>query len=70
MSKVKLPQKFIDRLIELPEDGMGYQIVYVTLIGGVVLDSREIVNSEYLLLLDKELIETEDIIDVISMYHE
>lgn len=49
---MKLSQKWIDRLLRLPESGMGYQIVSVTLKNGqrfprlVVLNSEEIQNND------------------------
>lgn len=34
---IKLPESFINKLINLPESGMGYQIVKVILMSGKVL---------------------------------
>lgn len=64
MIKVKLPNKFINKLAGFPETGMGYHIVDVMLSSGIILNGREVVNSEYLLLLYREIIETDDIIDI------
>lgn len=63
-SKVKLPNNLIDKLTELPEQGMGYQVVSVTLMNGNILTDRRVVNSTYLLLLESEQIETEEILNV------
>ena len=62
--KVKLPQKHIDILADLPEQGMGYQIVNVTLKNGTILSDRRVVNSTYLLLMENEIIKTSDILNV------
>ncbi|NCC98717.1 MAG: hypothetical protein EOL95_03300 [Bacteroidia bacterium] len=62
--KVKLPQKYIDILADLPEQGMGYQIVNVTLKNGTFLSDRRVVNSSYLLLMKNEIIKTFDILNV------
>jgi len=59
--KVKLPTKLIDKLADLPEQGMGYQVVNITLKNGTILTDRRVVNSTYLLLFDSEKIETSDI---------
>lgn len=64
IAKVKLPSKLIDKLADLPEQGMGYQVVNVTLKNGKVLTDRRVVNSTYLLLLDKEHLTTADIENV------
>ncbi len=62
--KVKLPQKYIDILADLPEQGMGYQIVNVTLKNGTILSDRRVVNSTYLLLMKNEIIKASDILNV------
>ena len=63
-AKVELPSNLIDKLADLPEQGMGYQVVNVTLKNGRVLADRRVVNSTYLLLLDNEHITTADIENV------
>lgn len=60
-SKVELPTNLIDKLSDLPEQGMGYQIVDVFLKSGKILTDRRVVNSTYLLLLKNEIIKTSDI---------
>lgn len=61
IKKVKLPLNIIDHLSALPEQGMGYQIVTVTLKNGVILIDRRVINSTYLLLLDEESLTTDEI---------
>jgi hypothetical protein len=63
-SKIELPKQFADLLSDLPEQGMGYQIVRVTLANGKVLTDRRVVNSTYLLLTENEQIASEDIVKV------
>lgn len=65
MSKIKLSQKFIDKLTKEPEDGMGYHTVDVHLENGTVLIDRTVVNSTYLLLLADEIIKTEEIVNIV-----
>jgi hypothetical protein len=63
-SKVKLPDILIDKLSELPEQGMGYQVVIVTLKNGEILIDRRVANCSYLLLEANEIISTDDIVDI------
>lgn len=58
---VKLPDSFIDFLINLPENGMGYQFVKVILRNGKVLHQQKVLNSELLMLEENELILAKDI---------
>jgi len=60
--KVKIPNELIDKLITLPEKGMGYQIVDVELKNGTIINDVKIVNSSYLLISG---LQTSDIKDVI-----
>lgn len=62
--KVELPTNLIDKLSDLPEQGMGYQKVNVRLKNGQFLTDRRVVNSTYLLLLENEHLETKDIENV------
>lgn len=62
--KVLLPKHFIEILTTLPEQGMGYQLVTVSLKDGKILKNRRVVNSSYLLLLANEKITTSDIVDI------
>lgn len=47
---IKLPKIVQDWLVKLPEDGMGYQKVKVTLANGDVLDDCTIWNEEKLVI--------------------
>ncbi len=62
--KIELPTNLIDKLANLPEQGMGYQIVNVILKNGQILTDRRVVNSTYLLLLNNEYLKTADIENV------
>lgn len=62
--KIKLAKQFVDYLADLPEQGMGYQIVEVTLQDGQVLKNRAVMNSTYLVLDDNEEINAEDITSI------
>ena len=55
--KIKLKKEHINFLAELPENGMGYQIVNVILKNGQHLMNRVVLNSEYLMLEDDENIQ-------------
>ena len=58
---LKLSDNFIDTLVNLPENGMGYQIVKVFLKGGRVLNQHKVLNSELLIVEDNEKITVNDI---------
>ena len=61
-NQIKLPEAFIIYLQNLPEQGMGYQIVDIELSDGRILSDRIIFNSSYLKKLDdKEKIEPNQI---------
>lgn len=62
--KVELPTNLIDKLADLPEQGMGYQVVNVTLKNGHILTDRRVVNSTFLILLENEQLTTADIENV------
>ncbi len=51
---IKLPDNFINLLTNLPETGMGYQIVNVILKGGTILRKHKVLNSTLLLLEENE----------------
>lgn len=61
---LKLPDNFINILVNLPESGMGYQIVKVILRSGKVLHKQKVLNSEILLLEENELIQARDIANI------
>ncbi len=59
--ELKLPDSFINILVNLPESGMGYQIVKVILKSGQVLHQHKVLNSEILMLEENENITVKDI---------
>ncbi len=61
MRTLKLSDSFINILANLPEDGMGYQIVKVILKSGKVLNQHKVINSELLMLEVNENIAVKDI---------
>lgn len=61
---LKLPDSFINILVNLPESGMGYQIVKVILRSGKVLHKHKVLNSEILMLEENELIQARDIANI------
>jgi len=58
---LKLPDSFINILINLPESGMGYQIVKVFLKSGKVLHQHKVINSSLLMLEEDENFTEKDI---------
>lgn len=58
---LKLPDSFINILVNLPENGMGYQIVKVILRSGKILHRQKVLNSELLMLEENESINIKDI---------
>jgi hypothetical protein len=61
---LKLPDSFINILIDLPESGMGYQIVKVILRNGKILHRHKVINSELLMLEGNEHIQAIDIANI------
>jgi hypothetical protein len=60
-NQLKLPAKFTSYLENLPEQGMGYQIVDSELFNGKTLVDRVVFNSTYLKLNNDEKIDSENI---------
>jgi hypothetical protein len=58
---LRLTSSFINVLLNLPESGMGYQLVKVNLKSGEVLHQHKVINSELLMLEENENISIEDI---------
>jgi hypothetical protein len=58
---LKLSDNFINILVDLPESGMGYQIVKVILRSGITLHQHKVLNSELLMLEEHENIHAKDI---------
>lgn len=56
--RIKLKEEHIKYLLELPESGMGYQIIDITLKNGQQLKKRIVLNSQFLLLENSEDIDS------------
>lgn len=61
MNTLQLPDKWINFLINLPETGMGYQLVRVILKNGKVLRNHKVLNGSLLLLEKNERLTRDDI---------
>ena len=59
--RIILPEKFVNYLVNLPENGMGYQLVKVFLKDGKILRKHKVLNSSILLLENKEKINLSEI---------
>src|SRR5204863_5750146 len=57
---LKLSDTFINILVNLPENGMGYQVVKVILKSGKVLHQHKVINSSLLMLEENENITEKD----------
>lgn len=55
--KIQLKEEHIQYLMELPESGMGFQIVDIMLKDGQQLKNRIVLNSQLLMLEDYENID-------------
>ena len=62
--KISLPENIITKLVELPEQGMGYQIVDILLTNGHELKNKLVFNSSVLELEENELINLKDIVSI------
>ena len=62
MTTVRLPEPWIDRLVHLPESGMGYQRVNIILKRGKVLKDVIVLNAEECQV--PESFEPSDVVDV------
>lgn len=60
-NKIELPEVFVQRLVQLPESGMGYQRVRIVLKNGEVLYNHLVFNCSFLQLHDGEVIKPEEI---------
>lgn len=58
---IKLTENFVSKLLDLPESGMGYQVVKVILRNGKILRQHKVLNSELLMIDGKEKIFLKDI---------
>ena len=60
-STFKIPEKFVHQLVNIPESGMGYQLVNVFLSDGKILRKRKVLNSSILVLKPDENILSSEI---------
>lgn len=63
-NKLKLPDIYIKKLANLPESGMGYQIIIIELKNGLELKDRIVLNSTFLKLDEGECININDIKEI------
>lgn len=63
-TSIKLTDEQIKILENLPEQGMGYQIVNLTLKNGQILKDRIVLNSSYLKIEKNENINPNDIVKI------
>lgn len=63
-NKIKLLPEHVKTLENLPESGMGYQVVTIQLRDKTKLPNRIVLNSTYLQLDENEFLEASDIIDI------
>jgi len=61
VTTIQLPNRWTSLLANLPETGMGYQLVKVILKNGKVLNNYKVLNSSLLLLEKDENLTKEDI---------
>jgi hypothetical protein len=59
--RIILNKDQIEFLSKLPEQGMGYQLVDITLKDGRVLKNKVVINSTYLKLVEPEHVKADDI---------
>ncbi len=62
--KIELPEVFVQRLVQLPENGMGYQRVRIVLKNGNVLYNHLVFNCSLLQLHEGEVIKPEEIASI------
>lgn len=60
-NKLPLPEKFVTQLMQLPETGMGYQQVTITLKNGEKLYNRFVFNCSLLEVQPTDTFTAEDI---------
>jgi hypothetical protein len=60
-NQIELPENIKNILNEIPESGMGYHNVDITLKDGKILTSRKIINGTYLILNPDESIDVDNI---------
>lgn len=57
----KLPDDLVKILQAMPEKGMGYHVVTVTMKDGRIFPNRVVMNSELLIVQEEEDLEVKDI---------
>lgn len=62
--KITLPDNLIAKLMKLPEQGMGYQIVDIILANGQELNNKFVFNSSILELEENEILNIKDIVSI------
>lgn len=62
--RIALPERLIEKLIALPEQGLGYQIVDIKLMNGKELKNKFVFNSSILELEENETLNVEDIVSI------
>jgi hypothetical protein len=62
--RISLPEEHSDKLANLPEQGMGYQIVDIRLKSGIWLKNKIVFNSSILEVDEEDRICPEDIISI------
>jgi len=61
MKKLRLEESQVKVLLGLPETGMGYQKVKLTLKNGDVLHDMIVLNSEFLVVKEDQIVDVNDI---------
>ncbi len=61
MRTLKLPDTIVNKLISLPESGMGYHIVKVILKSGKILHQHKVLNSSLLILEENDQFDEKEI---------
>ena len=62
--QLMLKQELIDYLLKMPEKGMGFHKVDITLKNGALLKDRIVFNSSYLQLNESEDVNNEDFVSI------
>ncbi len=62
---MKLSQKWVDKLVNLPEAGMGYQVVDVILKNGTTVRGMMVLNCQD--IVGKVYFSEDDIVDIVAL---
>ena len=68
MKKIILNEKWTAHLLSLPESGMGYQIVDITLRNGTMFRDLIVSDGNVIPLMEDEDIDNEDILEIDTAY--